>query len=187
MKKETETTDQISAALFIVIPGIILSKLSAPFADNSLNQYLFAGLFGAVGGILGAGLLQLVKTKTTIVRIFSLTLLTGLCVGTLILVTKLNKPILLTCDICGYVAVSSEREECSYCGNVTWVDEKTINDYNEKKEWIKSEQLFWFSLDSVTQTPDFYEPTFTEGFYKDKNWKPIITKQDLISDFNNKE
>jgi hypothetical protein len=39
----------------------------------------------------------------------------------------------------------------------------------------------------MNSTPDFYEPTFTEGFYKDKNWKPIITIQDLISDFNNKE
>lgn len=184
MKKKQDIKEQIWTALFLVTPVIILSKLSVLFADSSLNRILFAGLFGGLGGLLGAGFLQLVKTKTTFVKTISVILLTGLCVTTLIVVTKLNKPTLQTCEICGYVAISSGKKECGYCGTLTWDNKKKIKGYEDKREWLKDEQLFWFSLDSLKQPIDFYERNLDEGFYKDKNWKPIINQQDLIDDFN---
>ncbi len=187
MKKKQDIKEQIWTALFLVTPVIILSKLSDQFADSSLNRILFAGLFGGLGGLLGAGLLQLVKTKTTFVKTISVILLTGLCVTTLIVVTKLNKPTLQTCDICGYIAISSDKKECGYCGTLTWDNQKKIKGYDDKQEWLKDEQLFWFSLDSLTEPIDFYEPNFDEGFYKDKNWKPTINQQDLIDDFNDEQ
>lgn len=183
MKKKPDIKEQIWTALFLVTPVIILSKLSDEFADSSLNRILFAGLFGGLGGLLGAGLLQLVKTKTTLVKAVSVLLLTGLCVTTLIVATKLNKPTLQTCEICGYIAITSDKKECGYCGTLTWDNQRKIKGYDDKQEWLKDEQLFWFSLDSLTQPIDFYEPVSDEGFNKDKNWKPIITQQDLIDDF----
>jgi hypothetical protein len=91
MKKKQDIKEQIWTAVFLVTPVIILSKLSDQFADSSLNRILFAGLFGGVGGLAGAALLQLVKTKTTLVKIVSVLLLTGLCVTILIVANRVNK------------------------------------------------------------------------------------------------
>ena len=187
MDKKPDIKEQIWTALFLVTPVIILSKLSDQFTDSSLNRILFAGLFGGLGGLLGAGFLQLVKTKTTFVKTISVIILTGLCITTLILSIRLNKPTLQTCEICGYEAIFSDKIECGYCGTLTWENQKKIKGFDDKQEWLKSEQLFCFSLDSLTQPIDFYKPTLDEGFYKDKKWKPIINQQDLIDDFNNEK
>jgi len=187
MKEKPDIKEQIWTALFLVTPVTILSKLGDQFADSSLNRILLAGLFGGLGGLLGAGLLELVKTKTILVKSISVTILTGLCVTALIVATKLNKPTLQTCEICGYVAVTADKKECGYCGTLTWDNQKKIKGYDDKKEWLKDEQLFWFSLDSLTQQIDFYKPAVDEGFNKDKNWKPIINQQDLINDFDDEK
>ena len=70
---------------------------------------------------------------------------------------------------------------------MTWDNQQKIKGYDDKQEWLKEEQLFWFSLDSLTQPIDFFKPALDEGFYKDKNWKPIINQQDLIDDFNGRK
>lgn len=176
--------EQIWTALFLVTPVIILGKLGDIFADSSLNRILFAGLFGGLGGAVGAGFLQLAKSKPTFVKTSLVFILIGLCVTTLVVATKLNKPNLQTCEICGYIAITSDKKECGYCGALTWENQNKIKGFDNKQEWLKDEQLFWFSLDSLTQPIDFYKPALDEGFEKDKNWKPIINQQDLIDDFN---
>jgi ribosomal protein L37E len=187
MKKKTDIKEQIWTALFLVTPIIILSRLSELFADSSLNRILFAGLFGGLGGLIGAGLLQLVKTRTTVIKTVSVILLTGFCITTIIVANKLRKPTLETCEICGYKAVGTTKKECEYCGSLSWDEQKKIIGYNDRQEWLRDEQLFWFSLDSLTQKVDFYNPIIDEGFEKDKDWKPIITVKELIDDFDNKE
>lgn len=173
--------------MFLVIPVIILSKLGDEFANSSINQILFAGLFGGLGALLGGGLLQLVKTKTTIVKTVSVIILTVFCATTLIVTNKLNKPTFLTCEICGYKGITSDKNECDYYGNLTWNEKKKIKNYEDKREWLKEEQLFWYSIDSLTQKIEFYNPLVDEGFEKDKNWKPIINQQDLIENFSDEK
>lgn len=183
MTKKPETNQQIWIAIFLVLPLILLSRLGNNFTDNSFNQILFAGVFGLVGAVLGGAVFQLIKTKTTVTKIISLLLLIALCIGTLLVVEKLNKPTLQSCEICGYDAIEITKNKCDYCENIPY-DQKKIKGYKDKQEWLKEEQLFWFSLDSASQKVDFFNPAVDEGFIKDKNWKPSITQQELIDDFN---
>lgn len=187
MKIKINTKEEIWTTLFLAVPAFIFSKIGDEFVDDSLSRIVLAGLLGGLGGVLGFGLFQLVKTKTTFVRTIAIILLSGLSVTTLIVATNLSKPTLETCDVCGYIAISSGKNECGYCGTLTWENQKKIKGYVDKLDWLKEEQLFWFSLDSLIFPIDFYEPTFHEGFYKDKNWEPIINQQDLIEYLNEEE
>lgn len=90
--KKADKKEQIWAVLFFVTPIMILSKLGKELTDDSFNRTLFAMLFGGLGGLLGIGLLQLVKTKTTLVKIISIILFTGLCFIALIVAIKNNNP-----------------------------------------------------------------------------------------------
>ncbi|MCG9880340.1 MAG: hypothetical protein MH472_07050 [Bacteroidia bacterium] len=184
MTKKTDIKEQIWTALFLVTPVIVLGKLGDIYGDSSLNRILFAGLFGGLGGAVGAVFLHLSKSKSTFIKTSLVLLLIGICATTLVVSTKIKRSILQTCEICGYIAITSDKKECGYCGSLTWENQKKINGYDDKQEWLKDEQLLWFSLDSLTQPIDFYKPDLDEGFEKDKNWKPIINQQDLIDDFD---
>ena len=66
-----------------------------------------------------------------------------------------------------------------------WEEQKKIKGYDDKQEWLKEEQLFWFTIDSLTEKIDFYNPAIDEGFVKDKNWRPMITEQEIKDELNN--
>jgi hypothetical protein len=185
MTKKTDIHNRVWTALFLVTPVVILSRLSDTFADSSLNRILFAGLFGALGAFIGAGFSHLAKTKKTVIKTFLVMLLIGLCVTTLTISSKLTKPSLRTCEICGYKAVGRNKKQCQYCGSLPWEEQKKIKGYVDKQEWLKEEQLFWFRLDSLTQKADFYNPFLDEGFEKDKEWTPVITERELIDELKN--
>jgi hypothetical protein len=185
MTKKTEIKDQIWTALFLVAPVIFLGKLGDIYTDNSLNRILLAGLFGGLGGLIGAGFLHLSKSKSTVIKTSLAALLIGLCVTTFVVVTKLNKPSLKTCEICGYKAIWTTKKQCEYCGNLPWIEKKKIKGYDDKQEWLKEEQLLWFTIDSLTEKIDFYKPTIDEGFVKDENWRPLVTEHDIKDEFNN--
>ncbi len=52
--------------------------------------------------------------------------------------------------------------------------------YNRIAELVYARQLYVFYQDSVEQV-DFYKPEVSEdGYEKDKQWKPIIDKEDLL-------
>ncbi len=185
--RKTDIKDQIWTALFLVTPVIILAKLGDIYADSSLNRILFAGLFGGFGGLIGAGFLQLAKSKSTVIKTSLVLLLIGLCVTTLVVATKMNKPTLQTCEICGYKAIGTTKKQCEYCGSFPWDEQKKIKGYDDKQEWLKEEQLFWFEPDSLTGKIDFYNPTIDEGFEKDKNWRPLVTEQEIKDEINNEK
>lgn len=185
MTKKTDIKDQIWTALFLVTPIIILGKLGDIYTDNSLNRILFTGLFSGLGGLIGAGFLQLAKSKSTVIKTTLISLLIGLCVTTIVAATKLNKPTLQTCEICGYKAIGTKKKPCEYCGSLPWEEQKKIKGYDDKQEWLKEEQLFWFTIDSLTEKIDFYNPAIDEGFVKDKNWRPMITEQEIKDELNN--
>lgn len=184
MMKKTDIKDQIWTTLFLLTPVIILGKLGDIYTDKSINKILFAGLFGGLGGLLGAGFLQLAKSKSTIIKTSLIVLLIGLCVSAFVVAAKLNKPSLQTCEICGYKAVGKTKKQCEYCGSFPWDEQMKIKGYDDKQEWLKEEQLFWFALDSLTDKIDFYNPQIDEGFVKDMNWRPLVTEQDIKDEFN---
>lgn len=187
MAKKTNQKDQIWTALFLVIPVVILSNLSDSFTTNSINRILLAGLFGGLGGAIGALFLYLAKTKSGVIKTSLVALLFVLCMLTLVITAKFNKPILETCEICGYKAIDTTKKRCKYCGSLTWDEQKKIHGYDDEQQWLKEEQLFWFALDSLTEKVDFYKPTVDEGFVKDKNWRPLVTEKEIKAElFNDK-
>jgi ribosomal protein L37E len=186
MTNKTDIIDQIWTAFFIVTPVVILTRLSENFGDSSTNRMLFAGLFGGLGGLLGWGLYYFVKRKTTITKTIALTAIIGLCISTIFITSYLTKSKLTTCEICGYKTLKSTDTECAYCGNKTWdiVKSQKLTRFSEKKYWIIDEQISWFSIDSLTEKIDFYSPTIDEGFAKDKNWRPLVTEQEIKDELN---
>jgi hypothetical protein len=183
MTKSTDTKQQIWTALFIVTPVTILSRLSENFSDSSSNIILFAGGFGGLGGLVGWAFYFLVKNKTTSTKIISLTVLLGLCLATIMLTSNVTKPELTTCDICGYMTLKPTDTTCDYCGNETWDEKKKIGEFASKQDWIKSGQLFWYSIDSLNENIEFYTPPIDDGFTKDKTWQPLVSEQDIKDQF----
>jgi hypothetical protein len=179
MTQEYNKKEQIWTALFVVTPAVIFSNFSEFFTDSSPNKILFAGVFGGLGGLLGWGLYFFVKSKTIIIQITSLTALLGLGISTILFASTLTKPELTTCEICGYMTLKSTSTECDYCGNTTWDENKGKTEFATKQDWIKSGQIFWFSIDSLSEKIDFYNPSIDEGFVKDKNWRPIVSEQEI--------
>jgi hypothetical protein len=187
MTQETNKKERIWTALFLVTPVVMFSTIGENYTDNSINKILFAGVFGGLGGILGWGLFSFVKGKTTIIKVFSLTALLGLGISTILITNNLIKPKLTTCEICGYSTLTSTDTKCDYCENAIWDEQKATSEFKSKQDWLKSEQLFWFSIDSLTENIDFYNPPIEEGFVKDENWKPSISEQDLRDNLKNEK
>jgi hypothetical protein len=182
MTNKKDKKEQIWTALFLVTPLVILTRLSELIGDNATSGILFSGIFGGLGGLLGWTFYYFVKTKTTLTKIITLTVLIGLCITTIFITSTLTKPKPTTCEICGYLTLKPIDKECAYCGNVTWDEEKRMTSFSTKDEWIKDGQLFWFRIDSLNQKINFFNPTIDEGFEKDKNWKPLLTEEEIRED-----
>lgn len=86
----------------------------------------------------------------------------------------------LTCDICGYEAISAKDEECQICFSESFEKENDEGDYKDKQEWLVSEQLDYFS-DHDSKQNIFYKPKVLRGFVKSETWKPAITFQDILN------
>lgn len=82
-----------------------------------------------------------------------------------------------TCEICGYIAIESEK--CAYCGNQNWTESTGVS----KEDYLKSKQKDWFYIPGGE--PNFYEPNEVENrisgkkFTKDASWKPTISKEEM--------
>ena len=75
--------------------------------------------------------------------------------------------------------MDSAKQTCHVCGNDTWKEASTLHIYNNKKKWIREEQLFWFAINNAKEKPNFYLPNKEEGYEKDPKWKPSISIYDL--------
>ncbi len=184
MTNKAEIKEQIWTGLFLVTPLVILSRLSENFDNSSPNRILFAALFGGLGGLIGLGVYYFVKNKTTSTKTIASLALIGLCISTIFITKNWTKPKLTTCEICGYLTLKPTDTKCVYCGNFTWDEMKSKREFSTKQDWIKSEQLFWFSLDSLTEKNNFYNPQIDQGFVKDKNWRPLVTEQEIKDELN---
>lgn len=156
------------------------------FAEPGITQTLISGVLGGLGAIIGFSIYSFVKAKKRAFQTIALIALTVTCITTLFVITNLTKPKLQTCEICGYKAIKLKETECQFCGNSNWETEKANNTYSIKEEWIKDEQLFWFHIDSLNEKINFFTPDNEDGFEKDKNWKPLITEQEIRDDFQEK-
>lgn len=86
----------------------------------------------------------------------------------------------LTCDICGYDAFSVENGECQICYSQSFENENEDGEYANKKEWLASEQLDYFSEQQGEQNI-FYKPKILRGFTKSTLWNPYISYQDVLN------
>lgn len=83
---------------------------------------------------------------------------------------------LSTCEICGLVAV--EEDACLSCFYDVW-SEELKEYYTDKDTYIKEGQLDVFSIEEPNQ-PFHNFKTSVAGLDNDPNWKPRITKEELL-------
>ncbi|MFM7853028.1 MAG: hypothetical protein ACKO96_14210 [Flammeovirgaceae bacterium] len=162
--------------------GPIFAAIS-DLVDNSIEKIplTIIGLFISVG--LGLGIYRLVKAKTHWIK--SIVIVTSIiCISLLsIPIQSFSKRLTYdTCDICGFVSVDKQTHECQMCVSKEW-DDKMMTGYTGKEQYIKEEQLFWFSTESSGEKVNFYLPEGERNknkFPKDENWKPLVTDQEVI-------
>ncbi|UXE68803.1 MAG: hypothetical protein KA713_09610 [Chryseotalea sp. WA131a] len=180
-----ETFEQKGAWELVYIVGFcgpIFAAIS-DLVDNSIEKIplTIIGLFISVG--LGLGIYRLVKAKTHWIK--SIVIVTSIiCIILLsIPIQSFSKRLTYdTCDICGFVSVDKQTHECQMCVSKEW-DDKMMTGYTDKEQYIKEEQLFWFSTESSGEKVNFYIPEGERNknkFPKDGNWKPLVTDQEVI-------
>jgi len=67
MKNDVTQNEQIWKVIFIVVPTVILIRISNQFAVDFTSEILYSGISGIIGALLGAGAFQLAK-KLTIIK-----------------------------------------------------------------------------------------------------------------------
>lgn len=97
--------------------------------------------------------------------------------------TPLQRKNLLTCEICGYKALINDSASCSLCYGLVF--DTTIYKETDHEQWLRDEQLLFFSVDSGTSKVDLYFPKTDHGFKKDPLWKPRVTEAEVIG-YSNK-
>ena len=83
----------------------------------------------------------------------------------------------ITCEICGYKGVLLDSSRCYYC--YSDIFDTVLYKPAEKAQWIKKEQLSFFSIDTITDKIEFYAPKVDDGFKKDPLWKPSVTEPEV--------
>lgn len=91
---------------------------------------------------------------------------------------------LVTCEICGYVALLPDSGYCFNCYNNIF--DSTFQEISSKHNWLRNQQLYWFELDSQKEKVDFYFPKTDHGFKKDIRWRPIVTEKE-VRDFSKRK
>ncbi|MFT5618149.1 MAG: hypothetical protein ACI85I_001380 [Arenicella sp.] len=81
---------------------------------------------------------------------------------------------LKTCQVCGYIAY--KNSECLNCRT-----KKFDKVFETEIEYMKEEQLDWFSAMDKEKKVDFYSEEENTVFKLDQNWKPIVTEEEVIA------
>lgn len=173
--------EQLWLTLFCTLPVAFLWPLGQQLAEPGVTRTLVSGVLGGLGAIIGFGLYYWLKNKSTKLKVIGLISILVLGIASMSVVIQMTKPVLNTCEICGYKAVDLKEGDCQYCGNPNWENLSYKNEYSDKYDWILEEQLFWFA-DEDTSKINFFEPSSDDGFEKDLEWKPSVTKLDIFED-----
>lgn len=81
-----------------------------------------------------------------------------------------------SCPICGFIALDIDR--CFNCYSDRYGKEQR-DMYENKIEFIKEEQLFLFGTYEKDEPIEFY-PKPIDGFKFNKDWKPLVTKKEVL-------
>ncbi|WP_192820968.1 hypothetical protein [Rufibacter sp. LB8] len=171
--------EQVWLGIFLVIPLITAKAFADAFAPDEKMGFLYDILFGFVGVLLGYAVYYFTKEAKTKVR--------GVFAGLVIIIFILSIAFSTnsnaypqTCQVCGYKAIEKNDPVCGHCFEEISEERMKEKGYNRIAELVYARQLYVFYQDSVEQV-DFYKPEVSEdGYEKDKQWKPIIDKEDLL-------
>ncbi len=193
MTKKNIDKGQIWMTVFGVVPVVLLMNLGEYFSNDSGMRILYSGLFGGIGGAIGFGLYKIVKDKSILIKGLTLSALLIISVVTVRLIHvnySDTKPTLAqesefsTCPVCGYKTLTTDDKFCEECLVELTEIEMIEEGYSSIEEFIKDEQISFFTPDSIVEDIDFFNPKVSEdGYEKDLSWKPIASK-DTILKFN---
>jgi hypothetical protein len=190
MTKKNIDKGQIWIIVFAVVPVVLFMNLGKYFTNDSGMQILYGGLFGGMGGLVGFGLNQIVKNKSTLIK--------GLTIGVFLIVSLVTIRLihlnysntesilteekkLITCPVCGYKTLTKNDKFCGECLIELTESEMTEEGYSSIEEFINEEQIVFFCPDSIVNDIDFYNPkTSEDGYEKDLDWKPTAPKDSIL-------
>ena len=140
-------------------------------------------ILGGLGAAIGFPIFWLTKNKSKSVKYGILGLMVVSLIGTMVFFTsrtESDKRDLITCKICGYIALEKKGGKCDVC--IAQINDKFKEEegYETLEELVKEEQLYFFAMeDGVTfKEPAIYKDLNLE-YRKDKNWKPITTEEEV--------
>lgn len=146
--------------------------------ENGLNRILISGLFAGISAEIGTLLYSKIKHAKSSIKGVSLIMIFFVGILGIYLIDSIVKSNSLTCEVCGYIAVNKNNTECNYCFSETWEALDYKDEFENKMEWLREEQLFWFT-DLGSNDSIFYFPREIDGFKKDISWKPVINYNDI--------
>ena len=179
---QAKDENEIIELMIWMLPAIMLPMIAGDIGGKT-PEIAMSIILGGLGGAIGVTLYWLTKDKSKSIKygIFGLMVI-GL-IGTMIFFpnrTESDKNNLITCQICGYKAVEKKGGECDVC--ITQINDRFKDEegYFSIEELIKEEQLYFFSMENnVTfKNPSIYKDLDFE-YLKDKNWKPIVTIEEV--------
>ena len=109
--------EQLWITFFCALPVAFLWPLGQLFAEPGVARTLVSGVLGGLGGVIGFGLYYWLRDKSTKLRITGLVSILVVGIVSVSVMVQMTKPVLITCEICGYKAVDLKDGNCQYCGN----------------------------------------------------------------------
>lgn len=166
---------------------MVFSKIDFGF-DLSI---LVSSALSALGAVVGYKVGLWANKHNWAIKISTLLapLLLILSVNFAMKATQKEKEGYSTCEVCGYVSYNNNKGICDMCFSEGWDDLNEIDkkEYNNHDAWLIEEQLFMFALDSVNAEINFIVPYDSIKFPKDPKWKPLISKEDLVKQYNSEK
>ncbi|WP_338769826.1 hypothetical protein WAF17_10625 [Bernardetia sp. ABR2-2B] len=191
MTKDKESKkEQIWMTIFTVIPVVLFMNVGEYFTDDSKMKILYSAVFGGLSGGIGAGLFLLFKNKSSLIKIIALISFISIFAVFIRAIyiysfpekeVLIEEEVLITCSVCGYKTLTKDDKLCGECLVELTESEMTEEGYSSMEEFIKEEQIIFFSSDSLVDTVDFYNPKISEYEYeKDLNWTPLVSKDSVL-------
>lgn len=184
MKKEKNKASSILDMAMLVTPVIMLPQLGESLNAN-IPELALSALLGGLGGGIGFTLMWITKEKQIITKalvLVALFLLFTLGITSQSPQTESVKRALLSCQICGYKAISFEGAECEVCFIPITETFRQDEGYDSMEEMILEEQLLFFSIEEDVEVnrPKIYSDGELR-YNKDPQWKPMFTTEQYES------
>lgn len=168
----------------VAIPPSFFIHYGELFSSNEVNQVLIKVILGGLSAGFGYSVYYIIHTKSIKVKIIGLTLLFLFSIGPALLLRaksdeKQSSQNYSTCPVCGYIAYQKSDSSCNNC--LTELSQAKLAEFGASTvtELVEFEQLSFFANETFDST-SFYLPEYSEeGFYKDKNWRPLVQKDSV--------